>query len=134
MDKQQALTDKKLLLRLLDRTEQQYEDMIFERAYEYLDSYLNGDQDGARILTASRYFWKWWAMHWATRNRRFICDFMLEKIDHVISPSAIRMLREEYDLVHSVASLKIYPNRIVLDQSYAVMVGEMIDNEHNRKQ
>ena len=118
-----------LLIRLMEVSELDYHNNLMDIAYEYLDNQVGKDIFGKDVLLRSKFFWDWWKNQWNRRNGILIHRLDLDEVCHILQPKIVRLLRKEYQNIHSVKTLNIYPSRIVIEASYAVMVGNVIDNE-----
>jgi len=105
--------------RLLGWTEQQYCDFQYESGLEYLQAYIPDDQHGIDMLSRSRIFWNWWKNHWAMRDEQFIS----------VAEEYTKGNEKLYRTMNSSKALtsKIYPNAAVLEESYAVMIDNIIN-------
>lgn len=70
--KQRNERNRKLLLQLLDITEEQMNEKLFEGAYEYLENIFGTDAYGMKHLPKTSEFWTWWQMEWAKIDSIFI--------------------------------------------------------------
>lgn len=114
----------------MDMSEQEYGLLVFESAYEYLDKTCGSDELAKSVLPQKQLFWSWWTNQWQRRNRVLVHDLELEKYaGQIISPSASRYVREQFLITHSVERIEEYPNRLVMDDAYAEMIGLLIDAE-----
>ena len=122
-------TNQQLLMKLMEVSPLEYHNHVMDNAYVWLDHQIGRDIFGKEVMLYSQFFWAWWTNQWNRRNRIFINRLQLNDVKHILQPNVVRALKEEYQRVHSVEALNIYPSRVVIEASYAVMVGKVIDNE-----
>jgi hypothetical protein len=70
-------------------------------------------------MVRSRIFWNWWKLHWYARDKAFADSYYkLMRLDCV---------QEIYESVHDARTLasSIYPNGVVLEESYAIMIEQL---------
>lgn len=119
-DAKEAL--KRSVCELLNWTEMQYAEFVYHEGLAYLKAYLPGDAHAAGILERSPIFWAWWKNHWQNRDAAFLKH---------CRERAINFKTELYNSLHDGAELadSIYPNSVVLNESYALMITELVNNE-----
>lgn len=101
-----------------------YNNYQFETGCEYLGHYLQGDADAIAQLERNRLFWAWWRNCWANRDADYIDDWQLTQL-HLANR---RLL---YAHIHDAEILakEIYPNGVVLAESYKTHIVEIIKSE-----
>lgn len=84
----------------------------------YLDRYLPGEEFeyDRHTLRSSTFFCNWWNNHWKLRDE----EFLLNAGFHYVTPDYYSMLHDPERLADGVT-----PNSIVLDNSYAEMIGKV---------
>lgn len=117
--------NEQLLIRSMELTELEYNNLVMDVAYNYLDVNLGKDIFGKEVLLNSRSFWTWWKIQWDRRNRIFINETRLMEVVAIIQPDARNLLRELYFETHSPAEINVYPSRLVMEMSYAQMIGNV---------
>jgi hypothetical protein len=120
------LLRKALLMKLLDWDEFEYNHYQFESAFDYLDKVRQIDRFGICMLTTTKTFWIWWNNQWDRRNKILINDFQLDKITWIPDHGTVLFVRQEYALTHYIKTLNIYPNRIVMEESYDGMINQLM--------
>ncbi len=123
--KEKALATKQAICGLLNWTEMQYAEYVYNTGLEYLKDYLRGDTHAIGILERSPIFWAWWKNHFLNRDEKFIAlhrttpihneDIRLQLYNHYNDPV---MLTDS-----------IHPNAVVLNESYALMITEVVNHE-----
>lgn len=107
--------------------------MIYEAGLMYLQlatksslPYLYGEEVADEI-SRSKTFWNWWKMHWGYRNMAFVEDMQLaeDRQRNVSAALAAQIYRQLHDPVQLIGGLTM--NGIVLEDSYARMIGEIND-------
>jgi len=110
---------------LLNWTEEQYGQYVYDCGIEYLNEYLDEDAYSITVLENSRIFWTWWKNHFATRDEMFID---LNRRCPVRSNELRDQLYKHYNEPKMLAAC-IHPNSVVLNESYAMMMKELIATE-----
>lgn len=108
----------------------------FETGIAYL-SVLLCDPCYEQMLQRSRMFWNWWKNHWLLRDEQFLqaakhSDWRVNKrgkrgklefdMEYEGYPWCYKYFHNPVDLVS-----EIHPNGIVLQESYAAMIGQIMD-------
>lgn len=88
---------------------------------QYLQEYIPRHPQDIDTLIQSHVFWKWWQTNWYQRDIQFLS----------IIGGSQHVLQLCYKELHDPRSLakSIYPNGIVLSESYAKMIGDVIDKK-----
>jgi hypothetical protein len=76
-------------------------------------------------MERSRIFWSWWRNHWARRDEVFLA---LHRQHPIRRAEIARQLYEQYNQGAMLAN-SIHPHAVVLNESYALMVKELIQEE-----
>lgn len=105
------LTNQQRIIKLLGWSEMQYSQFIYEIGLRYLELYIPSDRAGIDALSRSKIFWAWWRNQWAIRDGEFLAD---EDVKNTL-------LYKWYHSPHRLTS-EIFPNAVVLSDSYAVMI------------
>lgn len=116
---------KDLLCKHMNMSADEYSQLVFDNAYAYLNRIIPNDQLGMDLLTKSKAFWAWWQNQWNRRDRIFIREIDLHDVQHIVSPDASTLMRELYFETHSVEGITVFPSRMILEESYAVMIGQV---------
>jgi hypothetical protein len=122
--KAEALNVRAGIMRLLKWDEQQYGEFQYDQGITYLQHYLKQDSHAADMLTRSRIFWNWWKNNWSNRDIALLQGAACTQV----STDAARLIYAE---LHDGCTLaaEIYPNGVVLGETYARMMGELINHE-----
>lgn len=118
---------KNLLQGIMAMTGDAYNQLVYDVAIDYLHQVLELDQWGQDQLQNAKHFWMWWQEQWARRNNILVCQFGLNEIDKSDFEHYREVITTEFHKIHSLNSLNIYPDRIVMENSFADMIGVMID-------
>ena len=120
---QRAISLKQWVCELLSWDELTYAEHQYNSGLQYLQHYIPNDPDGIDQLVQNRIFWNWWKNRWADRDEHF-CN----PGTPMLTP-ATRL--KMYHLVHNPEFLakEIYPNGVVLGDSYALMINAVIKSE-----
>lgn len=118
--KKEADNLKATICRLLHWTELQYADFQFETGIAYLQYYIPRDQYGIDMLIREKIFWNWWKNHWNQRDQGFAI---------AVQAASLNKRIEIYENMHDPRRLAsaIYPNGVVLTNTYARMINELQD-------
>lgn len=107
---------------LLRLSAEQYSQLQYQAGIDYLRT-KGYDASMCAVIESSRIFWNWWRNEWATRDQAFVNS--VEKGD------TLAMLKEQYLYNNSPRTLaaSVHPNATVLNESYSVMIGQLIKKE-----
>lgn len=124
------------MLEMLQWTDMEYSNFLLECGMAYLHFYLPPADDwGRKMLQSSKTFWSWWRSQWSQRDNDFVCQFSeglaVNDSGDLQECYTVENLRIIYQHVNNPATLAsdIYPNRVVLDESYNQMICELIKEE-----
>lgn len=120
--KERAGALQRAVCELLNWTEERYSQYVYDCGMEYLSEYLENDAYGISVLETSRIFWTWWKNHFANRDENFL---LLNAKCPVRNLELRVQLYEHYNEAKMLAAC-IHPNSVVLNESYAMMVKEVI--------
>lgn len=121
--KERQQTAKQQVMQLLGWDELRYAEMQYRAGRQYLQSYIPNDPEGIDALERSRIFWAWWKNQWLIRDTAYLNRNIAK-----VSRSSARRI---YEYVHNPEALvhAIYPNGVVLDESYARMIEDFNKEE-----
>ncbi len=124
--KERALAVEASITKLLRWDEMHYKTFQYESGLNYLEEYLK-DEYSERIVSRCSSFWKWWRNHWTQRDYVFM-EFEAN------TTYDLETLREFYRDMHDAKTLAmaIYPNGVIMNESYAVMVTELVEQEKQK--
>lgn len=127
--KEGAEQQREAVRHLLGWTEEAMSWFVYNQGLRYLKVYLLNNHQDIRILETSKIFWAWWKNHWANRDR----DFLLLQKHHPVRDREIReQLYQHYNDGKMLAD-SIHPNSVVLHETYAVMVTELVKTETDKQ-
>ena len=114
--KDRILSDQQSVMEIMGWSDMDYATFIHETGLAYLDQYAQHDQAGIDALNRSRIFWNWWKNQWAIRDAQYLTIY-----DNFSTENWEPLYRQ----MHGVDELtnSIYPNAVVLEESYAQMIG-----------
>jgi len=105
--------------RLLQWSEMQYAEYVYETGISYLTAYL---QDALWVdeIIRSAIFWNWWKKQWHLRDVEFVRYACLSKSAHTLA--------QLYQELHNAQALAkcMHPHAIILEESYAEMIQKLI--------
>lgn len=110
------------ILKLLKWTELEYNQFIYDNGVAYLQQYIPSDEQGIAALERSRIYWNWWRNHWYQRDYQF-----MRKVNRSAPLEGIREYYRHFNNPKKLAA-GIWPNAVVLNESYARMIGEYNKN------
>lgn len=125
LQREKAALLKAQVMALLNWSEMQYAELQFSQGVEYLKTYLKGNEHDMRLLEYSSVFWAWWRNHWTQRDENFMAIHHAHPLRRV---DIARQLYEQYNRGRLLAN-SIHPNAVVLNESYALMIDELIQTE-----
>ena len=122
--KNRAIAISEAVRKLLRWDEMQYNTFQYECGLAYLKQYLKGDEYMATEISKSANFWAWWRNHWMQRDLAFM-EF------EVNTTYTLDELRDFFRDMHDAETLAqaIYPNGVILSDSYARMITEVVEHE-----
>lgn len=111
----------------------QYGNFKFEMGLQYLEYFLHtyidkpARENWKLRLSTSPVFWNWWKNHWSNRDEQFF--------NSLCKCGRVQCYLQSYKQIHSGMHLaaSIQPNRIVLEESYHVMIQDLIKHEQESK-
>lgn len=109
-----------LLQRLMNMCDEEYSNLVWNKAELWINHNLCNDEIGKSILLQEPYFWKWWQQQWNRRNRILIYDLHLSSLPDDVD--VIDFVRHEFQNAHSIEALNIFPNRFIMANTYANML------------
>ena len=117
---------KQLILRLTGLSDHEYEVMLFEHAFAYLDYVLPEDEEAQKLLADNKHFWTWWTCQWERRNQVVLSRFNFT--DPLMVPSVLvrRRAQASYEFTHQVSEINILINRHVMRSTFQ-MVRKLTD-------
>lgn len=115
----------KAVCKLLDWPEMKYKEYVYNTGVAYLRIYLDGDNYAIGVLETKTIFWQWWKNHFMKRDENFL---LLHKNLPIRDLEIRRQLYEHYNEPAMLAA-NIHPNSVVLSETYAVMIQEVIATE-----
>lgn len=122
--KKEMIATRAVICEILSWTEIDFTNFQYRIGTQYLQSYLSKEPVIVDELIASRIFWNWWRNEWLLRDKNFLY--------HAMNNDNLAVLSELYVQFHNVEVLlsDIYPCAIVLNQSYARMMGSYQKSLH----
>ena len=101
--------------------ELQYAEFQYESGLAYLNFYIPNDAMAVDAISRSSTYWRWWINQWNKRDEQFLDTAFL----------SIEARLAIYTELHDARTLaaEIYPNGVVLADSYKAMIGSYIKQE-----
>jgi len=129
--KQTALTYRELICKATGITEQEYENYLFNQAVEYMA--LNYGQDKiVSDLMQTSHFWQWWINHFNHRNAQLVLKHKIS-LNVRYEADEKRTMRYDFFDTHNAQKLFVRPSKVVLEASYAEMIGQVFDKFNRNK-
>ncbi|ASZ11075.1 hypothetical protein KTO58_19860 [Chitinophaga pendula] len=124
-----AIATRERILSLLSIDEVEYFSMQFETGLLYL-SLIIKDATIRQYIGTSPQYWKWWNNQWLLRDEQLVhrAEFSNYVIDDAGNLCYEQCYYSHYHDAHRLAN-EIFPNSIVLNDSYAAMVQFLIDDK-----
>lgn len=116
------------ILQLVGLTEEDYNVLVWERGLGYAYHYTNQDDEAVRYMTKAKSYWQWWTNQWMLIDQRFLNCYSRYR-----NPSAQEAIRDAWFHEHDIESMVAYPGRAVLEETFACMIGKMIDENMSQK-
>lgn len=112
---------------LLNWDELAYAEYQYKAGLLYLQHYIPNDPSGIDMLASNKVYWSWWKNRWADRDKQF-CN---PGTPMLCLSTRLKM----YHLLHNPEYLakEIWPNGVVLNDSYAKMIGDVIDDHKKER-
>ena len=108
------------ILTLLRWDATQHGQFIYDCGLSFLNYYIKDESPYIiSCILRSRIFWNWWKLEWYTRDQAYATHFY--KLMHMDCNHELYFdLHDPKTLAHA-----IYPNGVVLEESYALMINEL---------
>lgn len=123
--KSMATTAMHQVCSILQMSQQQYANYQYKAGCNYLQHYIPNDPQGIDMLIESKLFWNWFKLHWSKRDAEFI-----QAANGLSQAEAVAL----FDDIHnpSILAAGIRPNSVVLGESYARLIGQIIDHQNTQ--
>lgn len=95
---------------------------IFERGYEYLTEYFDGDEVAIKKVTCRPAFWNWWRNMWYIRDEVYMSD--MAGWEHLSAKSKELVYRSLHDAKALVCEIAIPPT--VYPKHFPLIKAEMV--------
>lgn len=119
---QKAQSLQQRICKLMHWDDEDYALFQYETGLQYLAEYIPNDRFGAEQLTRSKVYWNWWKNQWAMRDEAFI-----EMVKpHWRYDDIVYVYLDEHN--PSILIGTTHPSAVVLNQSYAEMIQQVIDH------
>ncbi len=120
---------KMLCCRLMDMTEAEYENDLFETGMAYLEQRHTGDVDLIAALQSMPQFWKWWSLQWAQRSQALLEKFNYSDATMVTSHLVRRNARACFIKTHGVVNLQHLYSRTVTIQALRNLLAQQEESQ-----
>jgi hypothetical protein len=105
-----------LVRKKLGWDEEQYGYYQYEMGLRYMREVLKLDEEIIAIMETSRKYWAWWVNQWNLFDE---CNWL-----PYANNIPANLLDASYRSSHACRMQSASPNRVILEESYCVMVGE----------
>lgn len=112
---------RKDILRSTGMTIEQYNQLMFDIGFEFLDIECAGDQWNINAMSKEPMFWQWWKNVWYQRESFFWAWISLEEIAGT---------REEYEHHMSVEMFDRHCTSLIYRESYTNMIKKLSRKYH----
>ncbi|SDG31742.1 hypothetical protein SAMN05421827_105115 [Pedobacter terrae] len=118
MNAQKFITEanKQRVCQLLGWSLDDYTQYQENKGLEYLREVVCCDLWSVNNVAKAPLFWKWWVNHWNARDAEFVADASSWPLD---------WLRRKYNDLNAVDGFTFWPHKIIMEQSYAYMIGDV---------
>ena len=115
-------------------SQEDYNQLVWGLAIQYL-RHTDYSEPSASLLLKTPFFWAWWTKQFERRNRILVHKHSLDKI----TPDEVTavLVTELFLQTHSAEALDIFPNDVVLENTYEEEVVKPLiiqTNELRRKE
>ncbi|MBT1702926.1 hypothetical protein [Chryseosolibacter indicus] len=110
---------------ILNCTQDQYAELVYNEGLKYLKYFLPDDADGQKMLSSSRVFWNWWKNHFINRDEKFIA---LSGKYPIQDKEMLLQLYLNYNDGKQLAQ-NLHPQSVVLEESYSEMIHSLLRKE-----
>ncbi|TZF81790.1 hypothetical protein FW774_17185 [Pedobacter sp. BS3] len=119
MKVQKFLTEanKQQVMRLLGWTIDQYAEYQESKGLEYIRKLIAADDWSVNNVAKAPLFWRWWVNHWNARDTEFI--------GWATGYKNRPFLLRQYESLNDVDGFEFWPHRVIMEQSYAYMIGDL---------
>lgn len=119
-----TLTPQQKVCAILQWPQQKHSQLVYDCGLAFLYHYLPLENEFMiHCITSSRIYWNWWKLHWQSRDQVFA--------DYHFTLVRLQCAEDLYKELHDPRTLanELYPNGMVLSESYANMIGELNKSE-----
>lgn len=112
------------VLDLLQWDSEKHNELVFETGIAYLRCMTSEYPQVTRQISNTKLFWNWWRSHWQDRDRQFLeeCETWVTTLEKY------RLVYENHNHARTLAEA-LYLNGQVLQDSYAQLMGDLINNQ-----
>lgn len=87
------------------------------KGLDYIKQAICGDDFSVDTVAQCALFWRWWVNHWNARDAEFLTN----------APNwPISWYGRKYEDLNDVDGFTFWPHRIIMEQTYAYMIGQTI--------
>lgn len=114
------------VIAFLGWTEDRFAQYQYDCGITYLEKIAAGYPQVISQISRTKTFWTWWKNHWTDRDKTFIeCMELAEKPEETAE-----LIYQEMHDPRTLAEA-IYLTGQVLQESYAALISEITDEQHN---
>lgn len=107
----------KQLLNLLQLTEQQYNEFLFDAACEYAEHYLG--VENAKTFISNSAYWVWYTNAFEASNLRFLSKYM-------VGSYTLDFLQSKWYRIHDPKYMEVYPSPAVIRYAGGILKGKKV--------
>lgn len=114
--------------KLLGITADQYAEYVWDLGLKYAYHYTNEDDEAVRFMTQCKSYWAWWQNQFDLIDEQFIACY-----GRFENPASREAIINAWLYDHSPSSLRAFPGSMVMEETYARMIGEAFDEANSRR-
>lgn len=116
------------IIALVGISEVDYNVLVWKLGLQYAYHYTDNDDEAVRFMTKTASFWQWWKNQWMLVDQRFLLGYSRYQ-----SAAATNAMYDFWVSEHQPASLAVFPGKLVLEDTYSMMMSKAIDELHKSK-
>jgi hypothetical protein len=113
---------------LLGISAEQYAEHVWDMGLRYAYHYTNEDDQAVRLMTQCKSYWSWWQNQFDLIDQRFLACYSSFR-----TPEAQQAMYQAWQYEHTPECLKAFPGALVMEETYARMIGEAFDELRDRR-
>jgi hypothetical protein len=115
---------KEIICKALNMTDIEYCQMVERFGLRWLTDLLSEDDAVVNEIAKRPLFWNWWKNQWKIRDKKFIYETSIDKINEELSGDVLLIAKNLYWESHDLKRLRVVPNKWVRDDMSKVVQRE----------